>query len=94
MAQGESWEKYALDAGSGAVLGLLDMVPADAFKGPQRICAVLHPFCRDKEWVAAEIRRIFTSCFYFDVEFKLRLSKVRFACPAAASANLAPSLGV
>ncbi|CDJ46802.1 sec23/Sec24 helical domain-containing protein, putative [Eimeria brunetti] len=34
-------------------------------------------FCgsRDKEWVAAEIRRIFTSCFYFDVEFKLRLSK-------------------
>ncbi|CDJ35638.1 uncharacterized protein EMH_0099160 [Eimeria mitis] len=35
-------------------------------------------FCgsRDKEWVAAEMRRIFTSCFYFDVEFKLRLSKV------------------
>ncbi|OEH80200.1 sec23 sec24 helical domain-containing protein [Cyclospora cayetanensis] len=34
-------------------------------------------FCasRDKEWVAAEMRRIFTSCFYFDVEFKLRLSK-------------------
>ncbi|KAL8431788.1 hypothetical protein Efla_005010 [Eimeria flavescens] len=30
---------------------------------------------RDREWVAAEIRRIFTSCFYFDVEFKLRPSK-------------------
>ncbi|CDJ63564.1 sec23/Sec24 helical domain-containing protein, putative [Eimeria necatrix] len=34
-------------------------------------------FCasRDKEWVAAEIKRLFTSCFYFDIEFKLRLSK-------------------
>lgn len=50
------------------------------------VCFSFCSICRDKEWVAAEIRRIFTSCFYFDVEFKLRLSKVRPVYLAAAFA--------